>query len=183
MEHKAPELKTITGLIEEKINESRNLDGEALHKCIMSIQPGEAFHLTVQKIGRKNIANRIGNTDLKKSFYQREELERERYVHDNSPAKMKDVDRAVTAAYTMLLKMVSMVNNDNVDSMVVFKEVRGAINAIEEKLGMQPTTWTHTDREQEVMRMEEEQARAEAEMQAEESVDGEENVVTEDATN
>lgn len=144
---------TITELVEEKVNESRNLDGEALYKCIMDIKQGEAFHLTVQKIGRKNIANRLYVTELKKAFYQREELERERYVHDNSPAKMKDVDRAVTTAYTMLLKMVSMINNDNVDSVVVFKEVRQAINNIEKHLGINETTWTLTDRELEAQKI------------------------------
>lgn len=42
---------------------------------------------------------------------QRRQKSREQEKWDNTPAKMKDVDRAVTNVYVILLKLISELNN------------------------------------------------------------------------
>lgn len=52
--------------------------------------------------------------------------------HDNTPAKMIDVDRAITQAYVILVNMIGTINKTlNVQS--------EAINRIEERLGIDKT--------------------------------------------
>lgn len=57
---------------------------------------------------------------------------RDSYLHDNKQAKMIDVDRAVSAAYTIVVSMIGQLNR-------ILMRQGEAINKIEERLGIEVT--------------------------------------------
>lgn len=64
---------------------------------------------------------------------------RKSYEHDQSPARMIDVDMAATKVYTILLRMIGELNGGNDAIVSVLYKMATAINKIEEKNGLELT--------------------------------------------
>lgn len=58
--------------------------------------------------------------------------------HDHKMAMMKDVDRACMNVYTILLRIFKVHNDSHTEEL---NQIRTAINRIEEKVGLEPTSW------------------------------------------
>lgn len=58
--------------------------------------------------------------------------------HDHKMAMMMDVDRACVNVYTLLLRIFKAHNDSYVEEL---NQIRTAINRIEEKVGLEPTSW------------------------------------------
>lgn len=58
--------------------------------------------------------------------------------HDHKMAMMMDVDRACLNVYTLLLRIFKVHNDTYVEEL---NQIRTAINRIEEKVGLEPTSW------------------------------------------
>lgn len=58
--------------------------------------------------------------------------------HDHKMAMMMDIDRACHNVYTLLLRIFKVYNDAHNEEL---NQIRTAINRIEEKVGLEPTSW------------------------------------------
>lgn len=76
--------------------------------------------------------------ELYKKFQSIKQECKESFDYDNRAATMLDVNRGLTNLYKIILQLISAQRRDGDDT---FTSICGAINKIEEKLGMEQTDW------------------------------------------
>lgn len=136
------ELQVSMKKIEEFINKndmnSINNELEKMHpstryNVIGLITKWKSFTELVKKVRSEAMKQDAGSTNKPYQKYQDLKAEAVKmHEHDNTPAKMIDVDRAVWNAYCICIRMIGMVNSK------VDKQSE-AINRIEKTLGLEPT--------------------------------------------
>lgn len=78
---------------------------------------------------------RWNKSDAYRTYQQLKQEAVEMHKYDETPAKMIDVDRACTKVYTILLRMISILNNKD-------EELLAAINDLEILSGKKLTEWS-----------------------------------------
>lgn len=135
MDNIATELNKIFVMIKDdteflkKINEMLDsMDKSDAHTVIQKyIQPNSKIKARISHVLKADVKEY--------QRYQAIRIEaRDSYIHDNKQAKMIDVDKAVSAAYTIVVSMIGQLNK------ILMKQGE-AINKIEEKLEMEVTNF------------------------------------------
>lgn len=129
--------------IREQVNNCKTATD--LVELLDKMHPSDAYK-TIEDFVSKSLAARklleeAKDNDLKtyQTFQDILENGRKSYEHDQSPAKMIDVDMAATRVYTILLRMIGELNGGNDAIVSVLYKVAMAINKIEEKNGLELT--------------------------------------------
>lgn len=124
-------------ILEKKIMDANNPDN--VIDILDKLHPSYCYHvmhIPTVKQKLKVISDRIRKDDVKKyQLYQDIKMRAEKsFRHDNTHAKMIDVDRAVTKAYSILLGMISQLN-------AVVNAQSEAINRLERVTGINETNF------------------------------------------
>lgn len=79
------------------------------------------------------------NTDLYQKFQEIKAECKKSYDYDRKTATTLEVNRGLTGLYGLVVNLIKAQKSDVDDTLV---KVCGAINRIEEKVGLEPTDWT-----------------------------------------
>ena len=103
-------------------------DAEELLVLLEGIHPSKAHEVIVSVLTIKQIRMFKGNDELQKRFQDLKQKAKQSYTHDNSYARMKDVDAVGTRIYTILLRMIRTMAEDQILMQEAMNEMRAKMD-------------------------------------------------------
>lgn len=114
-------------------------------KFLRTMHPSDAYEIVKDMTPAKNQKVMICKKNDVKTYQELQDLLMEckkSYQHDNDYATNLTVDRAVSKAYGMTLRMIRANMDMEKDR---FDKITSAINRIEERLGLEPTNFNEEE--------------------------------------
>ena len=127
---------------EEKVTYTHMVDNgniEGFLKTLDQMAASKAYRVIRDEMTQRHIkAIKDSGKDNYQLFQDIKARAKESWDHDHKMAMMKDVDRACMNVYTLLLRIFKVHNDAYAEEL---NQIRTAINRIEEKVGLELTSW------------------------------------------
>ena len=137
--------KDIRKQIRDQVNNCKT--AKDLVELLDKMHPSDAYKAIEDYVSNNLTIRRLledacdNDLETYQTFQDILENGRKSYERDQSPAKMIDVDMAATKVYTILLRMIGELNSGNDTIASVLYKMATAINKIEERNGLELTTF------------------------------------------